>query len=173
MEDLTQNRSRLTLSEREGPRCCLTNEKSSLDFSIGAKFLTKRALNVDVCWGLFFCPTWHYFISNPCHINILLIFWEISLKSKINLYLMDWPHIAHKILTSSIGIHGPHFLFINWDHNPMTSSTSTYGSGSSNESKFMAHITSLTLIASSFFNKSPYLRKMTTKPKVHHLIFGL
>ena len=100
MEDLTQNRSRLTLSEREGPRCCLTNEKSSLDFSIGAKFLTKRALNVDVCWGLFFCPTWHYFIGNPCHINILLIFWEISLKSKISLYPMDWPHIAHKILIS-------------------------------------------------------------------------
>ena len=26
------------------------------------------------CWGLFFCPTWYYFIGNPCHINILLIF---------------------------------------------------------------------------------------------------
>ena len=70
-------------------------------------------------------------------------------------------------------IHGPHFIFINWDHNPMTSSTSTYGPGSINESKLMAHITSLTLMASSFFNKSPYLHKMTTKPKVCYLIFGL
>ena len=70
-------------------------------------------------------------------------------------------------------IHGSHFLFINWDHNPTTSSTSTYGSGLSNESKLTAHITSLTLMTSSFFNKSPYLHKMTTKPEVRHLIFGL
>ena len=70
-------------------------------------------------------------------------------------------------------IHGPHFLFINWDHNLMKSSTSTYGSGSSNESKLMVHITFLTLMASGFFNKSPYLSKMTTKPKVRHLIFNL
>ena len=55
----------------------------------------------------------------------------------------------------------------------MTSSTSTYGSGLSNESKLMAHITSLTLMANGFFNKSPYLHKMTTKLEVHHLIFGL
>ena len=33
-------------------------------------------------------------------------------------------------------VHGPHFLFINWDHNSTTSSTSTHGSGLSNESKF-------------------------------------
>ena len=70
-------------------------------------------------------------------------------------------------------IRGLHFLFINWDHNPMTLSTSTYGLGLSNESKLMAHITYLTLTASSFFNKNPYLHKIITKPKVRHLIFGL
>ena len=85
---------------------------------------------------------------------------------------MDCAHMAHKILTLR-RIYGPHFLFIDWDHNPKTSSTSTYGSGSSNESKLMAHITSLTLMASNFFDKSLYLCKMTTKPKVYHLIFGL
>ena len=69
-------------------------------------------------------------------------------------------------------IHGPHFLFINWDH-PTTLSTSTYGLGLSNESKLTTHITSLTLMASSFFNKNSYLHKMTTKPEVCHLIFGL
>ena len=71
------------------------------------------------------------------------------------------------------GIHGPQFLFINWDHNPTTLSASTYGLGLSNESKVTAHITALTLMTSDFFNKSPYLHKMTTKPEVRHLIFGL
>ena len=70
-------------------------------------------------------------------------------------------------------IHGLHFLFINWDHNPTTLSTSIYELGLSNESKLMAHITSLTLMASGFLNKSPYLHKITTKTKVCHLIFGL
>ena len=55
----------------------------------------------------------------------------------------------------------------------MISSTSIYGSSSHNESKLTAHITSLTLMANGFFNKSPYLHKMTTKPEVRHLIFGL
>ena len=50
---------------------------------------------------------------------------------------MDWAHMAREILTSRgrFMVHGSHFLFINWDHNPTTSSTSTYGSGLSNESK--------------------------------------
>ena len=55
----------------------------------------------------------------------------------------------------------------------MTLPTSTYGLSLSNESKLTTHITSLTLMANGFFDKSPYLHKMTTKPEVHHLIFGL
>ena len=70
-------------------------------------------------------------------------------------------------------IHGPHFLFINWDHNPTTLSTSTYELSLNNESKLTAHITALTLMVSGFFNKSPYLHKMTAKPEVRHLIFSL
>ena len=134
----------------------------------------KRILNI--CWGLFFRPTWHYFIGTPCHINILLVFW-------INLFKTQNKLISHT--TTWIGlawparsyfkrrIHDPRFLFINWDHNPTTLSTLTYGLGLSNESKLTAHITSLTLITSGFFNKSPYLHKITTKPEVRHLIFGL
>ena len=50
---------------------------------------------------------------------------------------MDCAHMAREILTSRgrFMVQGSHFLFINWDHNPTTSSTSTYGSGLSNESK--------------------------------------
>ena len=47
----------------------------------------------------------------------------------------------------------------------MISSTSTYGSGLSNESKLTTHITSLTLMASDFFNKSPYLHKNDNKTR--------
>ena len=48
MDDLAQSWNRLTLSDREGPGCCLTGEDTIKEYSIAAKFLTKRALNVDV-----------------------------------------------------------------------------------------------------------------------------
>lgn len=57
MEELTQNWNRLTLSDREGPGCNLTNEDSYSSYSIVAKFLTKRALNVDVI-AKTFNPLW-------------------------------------------------------------------------------------------------------------------
>ena len=86
---------------------------------------------------------------------------------------MDWTHMARKILTSR----GEFVVHIssssNWDHNPTKLSTSTYGLGLSNKSKLTTYITSLTLIASGFFNKSPYLYKITIKLEVRHLIFGL
>ena len=124
------------------------------------------------CWGLFFRPTWHYFIGSPFHINILLIFW-------VNLFKAQNKFISYRL--SSHGpqdpyfkrrICGSHFLFINWDYNPKISSISSYGSSSNNESKLMAHITSLILMASSFFNKISYLCKMTIKPTVCHIFFG-
>ena len=61
------------------------------------------------CWRLFFRPTWHYFIGNPCHINILLIFW-------VNLFKTQNKLISHS--TTWIGL--------TW---PTTLSTSTYGLG--------------------------------------------
>ena len=39
-------------------------------------------ITYDYCWGLFFRPTWYYFIGNPCHINILLIFWVNLFKTQ-------------------------------------------------------------------------------------------
>ena len=80
--------------------------------------------------------------------------------------------MAREILTSRGGFM-VQFPFHQLGSEPMISSTSTYGSGLSNESKLMAHITSLTLMASDFFNKSPYLHNMTTKPEVNYLIFSL
>lgn len=57
MEYLTQSWKRLSLSKREGPGCCLTAEESVNNFSIAAKFTTKRAINVDSI-AKTFTPMW-------------------------------------------------------------------------------------------------------------------
>ncbi|XP_023892297.1 uncharacterized protein LOC112004301 [Quercus suber] len=57
MEDLAQSWKRLSLSEKEGPGCCLTNEESIKQFSIAARFTTKRAINVDSI-ARTFTPLW-------------------------------------------------------------------------------------------------------------------
>lgn len=57
MEDLAENQSHLSLLEMEGPGCRLTKDDSTLDYSIVAKFITKRALIVDVITRTF-TPLW-------------------------------------------------------------------------------------------------------------------
>ena len=57
MDELANSWNRLTLSEREGPGCSLTHEETVKEFSIAAKFLTRRALNVDVI-AKTFTPLW-------------------------------------------------------------------------------------------------------------------
>ena len=52
-------------------------------------------MTISCCWGLFFRPTWHYFIGNPCHINILLIFW-------VNLFKTQ-----NKLISHGLGSYGP------------------------------------------------------------------
>ena len=57
MDDLANSWNRLTLSDREGPGCNLTHDDSVMVFSIAAKFLTRRALNVEVI-AKTFTPLW-------------------------------------------------------------------------------------------------------------------
>ena len=57
MDDLAQSWNRLTLSEKEGLGCCLLDGDSCETFSIAAKFLTKRAISMDVI-AKTFTPLW-------------------------------------------------------------------------------------------------------------------
>ena len=57
MDDLAQSWNRLTLSDKEGPGCCLLDGDSNDTFSIAAKFLTKRAISMDVI-AKTFNPLW-------------------------------------------------------------------------------------------------------------------
>ena len=57
MEDLAQSWNKLTLSDREGPGCCLLDDDRSQKFAIAAKFLTRRAINMEVI-AKTFNPLW-------------------------------------------------------------------------------------------------------------------
>ena len=57
MDDLAQSWNRLTLSDREGPSCCLLDDEKAENFSIAAKFLTRRAINMEII-AKTFTPLW-------------------------------------------------------------------------------------------------------------------
>lgn len=57
MEDLTKQWTGLTISNREGPKFRLHNDLAAPVFIIAAKFLTKRALNINAIAATF-TPLW-------------------------------------------------------------------------------------------------------------------
>ena len=57
MEDLTVQWKGLSLSHREGPKFRLHSDLASAEYTIAAKFLTKRALNTDAIAATF-KPLW-------------------------------------------------------------------------------------------------------------------
>ena len=57
MDDLAQSWNRLTLSDREGLGCCLLDDEKAENFSIATKFLTRRAINMEII-AKTFTPLW-------------------------------------------------------------------------------------------------------------------
>ena len=57
MEELTKSWSYLTLSDVEGSNLQINEEEAVTDFVLAAKFLTKRALNIDATAKMF-TPLW-------------------------------------------------------------------------------------------------------------------
>ena len=97
------------------------------------------------------------------------------LKPKISLYLIQlhWlvshgpqgPYFKRQI-------YGPHFLFINWDHNPWHHQHQHMDRAQAiNENSWPILPLSYSWKVASP-TKTQYLHKMTTKSKVRHLIFS-
>ena len=57
MDELAQSWNRLTLSNREGPSCCLLDDKKVENFSFTTKFLTRQAINMEII-AKTFTPLW-------------------------------------------------------------------------------------------------------------------
>ena len=83
MDDLTQSWSCLSLLEREGPGCNLSNDDQNSDYSIIARFLTKRALNMDVI-ARTFNPLWRARNGFKITIGEHIILLHLTTKNRSN-----------------------------------------------------------------------------------------
>ncbi|XP_030963782.1 uncharacterized protein LOC115984941 [Quercus lobata] len=100
MEDLTTSWNHLSLSEKEGPGCCLTSELKCQEYIIAAKFLTKRTMNMDAI-AQTFNPLWRtrndFKIQNQGDHMVLFIFED---KADMERVLMSepWSFDKHLII---------------------------------------------------------------------------
>ena len=77
MDELTKKWNGLSLSQREGPKFQMRSDLATTEYIIPAKFLTKRALNMDAIAATF-QPLWRskngFRLKNLGNHNILFFF---------------------------------------------------------------------------------------------------
>lgn len=81
MEDLTRSCEKLSLFVRERRKVRLTNNQCASEYALNAKFLTRRALNMEAV-ARTFRPLWHtkesFYITNAAN-NILLFAFDLEM----------------------------------------------------------------------------------------------
>ena len=86
MEELTSNWNPLSLSDREGPGCCLEDELSSQEFFLAARSLTRRAVNVNAI-AKTFTPLWRsrngFQVRNLGNHMVLFVFYNKEEVEKV------------------------------------------------------------------------------------------
>lgn len=102
-EDLNTNWNRLTLSDREGPGCCLDEDCEEQEFIIATKFLTKRALNIEAI-AKTFTPLWRsrngFKVRNMGDHRMLFVF---DNKTEVEKVLLSepWSYDKHLVVMQS------------------------------------------------------------------------
>ncbi|XP_030959369.1 uncharacterized protein LOC115981364 [Quercus lobata] len=105
MDDLAQSWRKLTLSDREGPGCLTADE----NFSIAAKFLTKRAINVDII-ARTFTPLWR--VQNGFKIKVIgdhKILFSFEKKKDVDRIMSSepWSFDKHLVIMHRYENEGP------------------------------------------------------------------
>lgn len=91
MEDLTKQWTGLSLSHREGPKFRLHQDLATIEHIIAAKFLTKRASNIDAIAATF-KPFWRS--NNGFRVKNLgnhVVFFIFDYKAEVDTILSNEP----------------------------------------------------------------------------------
>ena len=103
MDELTKQWKGLSLSQREGPKFSMVPKLATMEYIITAKFLTKRALNMDAI-ATTFKPLWHS--KNGFRLK--------NLGNHIILFIFDSKADVENILSSEPWSFDKNLMVLQW-----------------------------------------------------------